>query len=401
MFSLPKRSVLNKRLTPLYLAAFFEGFVLWYAIEKLFMRSIGFDDATIGLMAAVYATVMLITETPSGILADRWSRKGVLIIACACLAASSLICGLSNDVPTYIMGAILWGVFYALYSGIYDSVVYDVLLEENGNSDSYEKYYGRIKLINSLALVLGALAGGLMGELLGLREAFYWSIPFAILAILALVKFKEPQLHKMAVAAPLKEHVRATFKAVAQKGYLLPILIVMVIVVVLTESLFEFSQLWLIALAAPAIIYGPAFALILSSIGIAGFMAGYLQLDKLKIMIPTLLITIASVVGLILLEAVPAIITAQVILGIGLGLVSIIFTKLLHDSLPSQVRSGASSAVSTISRLVFIPSSLAFGFISKQEGVFTAAWIWLALLVVMAIFIIKTLTYKKKLAVVT
>ena len=45
------------------------------------MTPIGFDAASIGAMAAVYAVVVPILEVPSGILADRWSRRGVLILA--------------------------------------------------------------------------------------------------------------------------------------------------------------------------------------------------------------------------------------------------------------------------------------------------------------------------------
>ncbi len=44
------KRLISRRLLPLYVAAFLQGFVLWYAVEKLFMRSIGFDDAGIGLM---------------------------------------------------------------------------------------------------------------------------------------------------------------------------------------------------------------------------------------------------------------------------------------------------------------------------------------------------------------
>ena len=121
---------LYRRLLPLYVAAFFQGFVLWYTIEKLFMRSIGFDDAGIGIMVAGYSVVMLLIETPSGILADRWSRKGVLMVASVALAASSLVCGISDSIPFYLVGAGLWGIFFAFYSGTYDSMVYDTLLEE-------------------------------------------------------------------------------------------------------------------------------------------------------------------------------------------------------------------------------------------------------------------------------
>jgi hypothetical protein len=42
-------------------------------IEKLFMTTIGFSPASVGVMAAVYAVVVPVLEVPSGVLADRWS----------------------------------------------------------------------------------------------------------------------------------------------------------------------------------------------------------------------------------------------------------------------------------------------------------------------------------------
>lgn len=50
---------------------FLQGICLWIPVEKLFMTQIGFDAATIGVMAAAYAAVTPIMEIPSGILADR------------------------------------------------------------------------------------------------------------------------------------------------------------------------------------------------------------------------------------------------------------------------------------------------------------------------------------------
>ena len=64
---------------PLQIASALSMVSFWAPVEKLFLAGIGFDAAAIGLMAAVYAAVVPILEVPSGILADRWSRRGVLI----------------------------------------------------------------------------------------------------------------------------------------------------------------------------------------------------------------------------------------------------------------------------------------------------------------------------------
>ena len=67
---------LTRRLLPLYIAAFSQGLVLWAPIEKVFLKSLGFDQAAFGLMAACYASLIPLLDLTSGILADRWSRKG-------------------------------------------------------------------------------------------------------------------------------------------------------------------------------------------------------------------------------------------------------------------------------------------------------------------------------------
>lgn len=66
-----KKHKLIKRLLPLYLAAFFNGLIFWYAIEKLFMTKIGFDTQSITYAAAISTIATLIFETPLGVLADR------------------------------------------------------------------------------------------------------------------------------------------------------------------------------------------------------------------------------------------------------------------------------------------------------------------------------------------
>ena len=95
---------------------------------------------------------------PSGILADRWSRRGVLIISSAALMLCALIGGLSNNVATYIVSALVLGVYFAMYSGTMDAVVYDTVLEETGDSDAFERRIGRVRLVESVALVISSLA---------------------------------------------------------------------------------------------------------------------------------------------------------------------------------------------------------------------------------------------------
>src|SRR5438067_1387052 len=108
------------------------------------------------------------------------------------------------------------GIFFALYSGTYDSIVYDTLLEETGSGDGFERYNGRIVIADSIALVTSSIAGGLLGAFINLRADFFLSVPFALISIIALAMFREPKLHKSRVSRPMLTQVRLTLSAVTR-----------------------------------------------------------------------------------------------------------------------------------------------------------------------------------------
>jgi MFS family permease len=155
---------LARRLLPLQIGIALQGLILWVPIEKLFMTQIGFDAASVGLMAAAYAAVVPLLEVPSGILADRWSRSWIMILGCVALMISSLIGGLSHSVITYVIAAMVLGIYFACSSGTVDSIVYDTVLEETGSNELYETWIGRIRAVESAGFVLSSLAGGVLAQ---------------------------------------------------------------------------------------------------------------------------------------------------------------------------------------------------------------------------------------------
>ena len=68
-----------------------------------------------------------------------------------------------------------------------DTIIYDVLVEETGSSDGFEQELGRLRLLESTALVSSALAGGVIAALTTPRVTYFLTVPFAVLAICGLV----------------------------------------------------------------------------------------------------------------------------------------------------------------------------------------------------------------------
>ncbi len=379
-----RQNRLIARLAPLYVAAFFHGFVLLYSIEKVFMKQIGFDDASIGLMIAVYSAVMLLAETPSGILADRWSRKGVLILASLALGAFALIGGISDGKSTYIIAAACWGVFFALYSGTYDSIIYDTLLEETNSGNGFEKYAGRVSIADSTALVISSISGGLVANFLGIRYAYFLTVPFTLFSIIALLHFKEPKLHKSVVAVPTVEHVRNTFSAVTRQKSLRPLIVVLILVLVCKHLLLEFSQLWYIALDTPLVLFGFLNAILMTTFGIGGFLAQKVATRSESFHAVVLITMFVSAVCLVLSRNLPLSVVSIFVLVVSSASYNIVCNKILHDNLQSRIRAGAASAVSTLGRLFLVPTSLVFGSFSQARGIFDASWLIVMLIVILS-----------------
>jgi MFS family permease len=203
---------LARRLLPLQIGVALQGLILWVPIEKLFMTQIGFDAASVGLMAAAYAAVVPLLEVPSGILADRWSRCWVMILGCLALMISSLLGGLSRNVITYVIAAMVLGIYFAFSSGTVDSIVYDTVLEETGSNELYERWIGRTRAVESGAFVLSALAGGVLAQYTSARFTYFVTVPLVGLAIIGFLRFNEPRLHRAAERVSLRSHVALTFR---------------------------------------------------------------------------------------------------------------------------------------------------------------------------------------------
>lgn len=361
------------RLRPLYAAQFLQGFVLWYAIEKFFERSIGLSDADISTIVVIFTAVMMVANIPCGVIADRWSRKGMLVFAELMLVASSIVGGVSHGFWQYAVSGMLWGLFYACYSGLYDSIVYDVLVEEQGMADGFEHYYGRVQMCNSAALVIGSLLSSVVVHVWGLRATYFVSVVPSVLAIFALMVFREPTLHRQNAHGLIGAHLKATFKTIARRGNVFWIVVCMVIIAALSRIMFELDQLWLLAVALPVVAYGPVNALILSSIGTSGALASRIK-HREQFIVAVGLVLCAAAVALLFRQR-EVIVVAEVTALITLLTLNIILGKLLHDTMPSNVRAGASSVVGTMGYLLFLPIGILFGQISTHASVFRADWI--------------------------
>jgi MFS family permease len=313
-------------------------------------------------------------EIPSGILADRWSRRGVLVIGNIGAMASVLVGGLATNVVTYVVAALLLGVYFAMQSGTFEAVVYDTILEETGSSDRFEQLLGRIRFAESASFALSAIAGGLLAAATTLRVAYFATLPFLVLSTVCLLAFREPRLHETGETRTVREHVGVTVRTLRRDRRLVPIVALLVLTAVLTLAMFEFGPLWLVDAGTGAGSFGPAWAVLMASLGIGGLLAGRFRLDTRRMTAGVMGLLVTASAVLVTVDH-PAVATAAqstlVVLAVAVG---IALTRRLHDAVGSDIRSGVASGVGALTWAVFVPFALAFGMVSEHWGVRSAGW---------------------------
>ena len=227
--------------------------------------------------------------------------------------------------------------------GLADSIIYDVLVEETGSSDGFERGLGRLRLLESGALVSSALAGGVIAAPTTPRLTYFLTIPFALVAIAVLSWLEEPSLHRVDDALPLRSQIRTTYTTIVARGQLRPVIGALVLCALLLQALVEFGPLWMVALAAPAVLYGPQWAGLMSAMGLGGILGGRLSLANTANKLVVVTVMVASSLVLTTSHNVVTVIAAQVVLALLVVAVSTVLTRELHDAVPSSIRAGVSS----------------------------------------------------------
>jgi hypothetical protein len=379
---------LRRRLLPMQVGIGLQGFMLWAPVEKLFMTEIGFTAASVGVMAAAYAAVVPLLEVPSGILADRSSRSLLMILASGALAFSVVVGGLSHSVGTYVMAAMILGVYFALSSGTVDSIVYDTVVEETGTSDLYERWIGRVRMVEASALAGSAFAGGLLADLTSPRLTYFATVPFACASIVCFLRFREPRLHRVSEPTSLRAQVGLTFRVMVTDPRVRGVMLLAALAALLSQAVFEFGPLWLVELDAPAALYGPYWAALVASLGVAGFLTSRIPLENRWVAGTFGLLLAVAALPLLLSRSLALVIVAQTVLAMLVGIIGIRAGLLLHDAVASQIRAGVSSGVGTLAWVLFLPFSLIVGWVGRAAGQPAAGWFFLGAAIVIGVLLL-------------
>jgi MFS family permease len=119
----------------------------------------GLSIADISTLYVLWSATSLLLQVPAGALADRMSRRTLLVVAGLVRAVGYALWTLTPTFAGFAAGFVLWGIAGALNSGTFEALVYDELALA-GTADAYGRLTGRagtVKLVVSAAVTALAI----------------------------------------------------------------------------------------------------------------------------------------------------------------------------------------------------------------------------------------------------
>jgi len=142
-----------------------DDFVLMYPFYSVYMAAKGLSIFQISTLFILWSVVDLMTNIPTGVLADKFSRKKLLALGQLLKAASFVSWFTYPHYAGFALGFALWGVGGALTDGTFEALIYDELKAVQREAE-YVKITGRafsFSLIGDLAATLTAGVAILLG----------------------------------------------------------------------------------------------------------------------------------------------------------------------------------------------------------------------------------------------
>ena len=200
--------------------------VPYYPLYALLFLDTGLSGAQISALFAIWSVTALVTEVPAGALADRWSRRGAVVLASLLQAAAFVVWTAAPTFWAFAVGFGIWGVGGALASGSSEALVHDGLAAV-GAGGCYGRVYGWMTSAELLVQVPTALAASALFALGGFELVGWCSVVACLAAAALATRFPEaprlddedaPPLRAGVVEALRRPVLRLALPAVALIG---------------------------------------------------------------------------------------------------------------------------------------------------------------------------------------
>jgi hypothetical protein len=214
-----------------------------FVVNILFYKNRGLNFKEIMLLQAISAAAVILLEVPSGILADRYSRKMMILIGMLCSVIGLLLMLISKRYIGFAAAAFFGGVGEASISGSDMAMIYDHF-KWNKKEEFFEKY---LASMNSKQFILFSASTLVGGSLFAYNPDLILliSLGFQIVAASSIFFFKENFKKDNRQSMDIKRKIIEHFNILKQKE-LFSIVILFLIMTLAISTLNQLTQQYLV-----------------------------------------------------------------------------------------------------------------------------------------------------------
>lgn len=325
---------------------FFDDFILIYPLYALMFEDSGVSVSNISILFLVWSATSFLLEVPSGVLADKYDRKAILIIAQTVRILGYLSWLFIPNFWGFLFGFVCWGIKSALTSGTREALLYDGL-EEMDAAEYYAKELGIMKTTGLIAVLAASGLASLVYPF-GYPVILILSIFALVLSNIALLTIKSTNPEK---STEEKEYFKILSKGIKNviQDYKLFLIVLVGAFFIGIMAIDEYFSLFIAEKGIQTVQVGTAFA-IYTLLQSGGSLIAH-KFEKYKISLNIFLIILGIL--FILLPILPGLNSLICFIGIAFisGIAQIVSSSRLQAQLKGNIRATVGSVVGFIAEI--------------------------------------------------
>ena len=342
-------------------------FWLVYAINVVFYQKNGISISQITIIDVIWAIAAFLMEVPTGILADRWSRKYMLALSSLFAGVGFLIFFVSGNFFPFVIATIFMAARHAFASGTSNALLYDSL-KSLKRENEFEKILGRSRLLGVVSISIAGILGSLVANY-SIRLPFILSIIPAIVGVFIALSFKEPEIHSSTEEVKFFDHLKKSIRVVLTHPLIRFVFLYLILMDIAISYMDEYDQLYLAAINFPLVFFGIWIGLRRGLGGIGGYFAEKFKNKSsanIKLFSLATMFCVLAAIGLG--GKILGLVAFLLIFPIW-GIAEVLVWGEIHSQVESCQRATIESLIVFFGIVIDIPARLGFGFISQSFGI--------------------------------
>lgn len=358
-----------------YLFQFLHSFQLWWPIWVIYLTDQrGFSLTQVSGLEALFWLVIVLSEVPTGAVADRFGRKVSLMLGAGCTTIAVLVFGLASSYWVVLVSYVAWGFGLTFQSGADAALVFESLKAVDRDQD-YQRVAGVGWGIFSFGTLGGMILGAPLAAATDLSFPILISAAIGFLALLVAATFREPPDDDGGERLTYRRLITASGRTAWRLPQVRTMIVLSALVIASSNAAMVFSQPFLGRHDVDVGIFGLAQAPVRIA-GIAGAISAYRVSAALGLR-PTIA-GIGLLMGgsYLLLGAWDSVLAfgAMATITLGFSLMMPVAADYLNRRIPNSQRATILSfrqLVSSFAIALFLPS---LGLIADEAGVRAVFW---------------------------